>query len=282
MTPSSTASRCSPSPACSFTTCLHTFTQQDVELDKLFMDVCVYNARIMGPQHVENVVELACRTALAYRGVAHVTMPVDMQSQPVDSDIKSKRNVPNHVSDVMARSSQMPSERAAREAIDILNAGKKIAILAGRGALGAGDVLTKVAERLAAPIIKPLARQGRRCRTTAPIASAASACSAPSRRRKRWKNCDTLLIAGSSFPYIEFYPKPGKAKAVQIEIDPKRIGLRYPVEAGLVGDVRARSGSAAAQARAPQGPLLPGDGTEGHGGVEQADGSSAARAKTNR
>src|SRR5580765_2865084 len=60
---------------------LHTFTQQDVELDKLFMDVCVYNGRVMGPAHTRNVAELACRTALAYRGVAHVTMPVDTQSQ---------------------------------------------------------------------------------------------------------------------------------------------------------------------------------------------------------
>src|SRR5438128_2341629 len=64
---------------------LHTYTQQDVELDKLFMDVCVYNSRIMGPTHVENVVELACRTALSYHGVAHVTFPVDMQTQPVKS-----------------------------------------------------------------------------------------------------------------------------------------------------------------------------------------------------
>ena len=84
MTPSSTASRCWRSPACSSTTCSHTYTQQDVELDKLFMDVSVYNARIMGPAHVENVVELACRTALAYRGVAHVTMPVDIQSKTVE------------------------------------------------------------------------------------------------------------------------------------------------------------------------------------------------------
>src|SRR5215472_3944126 len=69
---------------------LHTWTQQDVELDKLFVDVCVYNARIMGPQHVENVVELACRTALAYRGVAHVTVPVDIQSQPIKSARRSE------------------------------------------------------------------------------------------------------------------------------------------------------------------------------------------------
>src|SRR6476619_4527012 len=80
---------------------INTETQQDIELDKLFIDVAKYNNRVMGPAHVENVVELACRTALAYRGVAHVTMPVDMQSEPVSSDVRSKRNVAHHVSDVM-------------------------------------------------------------------------------------------------------------------------------------------------------------------------------------
>src|SRR4051812_40224433 len=87
---------------------LHTFTQQDVELDKLFVDVCAYNARIMGPNHVENVVELACRTALSYRGVAHVTFPVDMQSMEVKKGERSERNIPAHVSDAMAQSAQMP------------------------------------------------------------------------------------------------------------------------------------------------------------------------------
>jgi len=79
-----------------------TYTQQDVELDKLFMDVCVYNAHAMGPNHVENTVELGCRMALAYHGVSHVTLPVDMQSQPVTAQKPSERNVPGHVSDLMA------------------------------------------------------------------------------------------------------------------------------------------------------------------------------------
>src|SRR5690242_3493497 len=70
---------------------VHTFTQQDVELDKLFIDVCVYNVRVMGAQHVENVVELACRTALARRGVAHVTIPVDTQTETVSRDKRSER-----------------------------------------------------------------------------------------------------------------------------------------------------------------------------------------------
>src|SRR5690242_10784758 len=126
----------------------HTFTQQDVELDKLFMDVCVYNARVMGPAHVKNVVELACRSALAYHGVAHVTVPVDMQSLPVKSDHRSERNRPDHVSDRMAWSAGMASEQEIARAAAILNSGKKTAILAGRGALEARAEVLAVAERL--------------------------------------------------------------------------------------------------------------------------------------
>src|SRR5947209_904137 len=100
---------------------LNTETQQDVELDKLFMDVCKYNNRVMGPAHVENVVELACRTALAYRGVAHVTMPVDMQSLPVGKDWRSPRNRPHHVSDIWAESAHIPTDAALRQAASILN-----------------------------------------------------------------------------------------------------------------------------------------------------------------
>jgi pyruvate dehydrogenase (quinone) len=80
-----------------------THTQQDVELDRLFEDVCAYNERVMGPQHVENVADLACRTALAYRGVSHITMPVDIQSLEAKRIKPSKRNVPHHTSDVYAR-----------------------------------------------------------------------------------------------------------------------------------------------------------------------------------
>jgi pyruvate dehydrogenase (quinone)/pyruvate oxidase len=214
---------------------LHTWTQQDVELDKLFQDVTVYNSRIMGPQHVENVVELACRSALAYRGVAHVTMSVDMQSEPVSKDIRSKRNVPHHVSDVMARSSQMPSERQMARAVEILNSGKKPVILAGRGALGAADAIVAVAAKLGAPVIKPLLGKGA-LPDGSPYSLGGIGLLGTKPAQEALESCDTLLIAGSSFPYVEFYPKPGEARVVQIEIDPMRIGLRCPVEAGLVGD----------------------------------------------
>jgi pyruvate dehydrogenase (quinone) len=213
-----------------------THTQQDVELDRLFMDVCKYSERVMGPSHVENVVDLACRTALSYRGVAHVTIPVDVQEMKADK-LRSKRNVPRHTSDVAARGAHLPSEDDLQRAAAILNAGGKVAILAGRGALGAGDELERVADLLAAPIVKPLLGKAAvpddSPYTTGPIGLLGTR---PS--QEALEQCDTLLIAGSSFPYIEYYPKPGQARGVQIDLDPMRIGLRYSVDVGLVGDSR--------------------------------------------
>jgi pyruvate dehydrogenase (quinone) len=215
---------------------VNTRSQQDVELDKLFMDVAVYNTRIMGPAHVENAVDLACRTALAYRGVAHITIAVDMQEMPIDGQ-RSKRNRPHHTSDIYAHSARLPQESDLRSAADLLNKGVKVAILAGRGALGATEQLETLAETLGAPIIKALL--GKACipddspYTTGGIGLLGTAAS-----EEVMQSCDTLLMIGTSFPYIEFYPKPGKVPAVQIELDPARIGLRYPVEVGLVGDAK--------------------------------------------
>jgi pyruvate dehydrogenase (quinone)/pyruvate oxidase len=212
-----------------------TFTQQDVETDKLFMDVCVYNERIMGPTHVQNVVDLACRTAMAYRGVAHITIPVDFQEEKVQDSDRSKRNLANFTNAVRTQSYKVPSDSELNRAAEILNAGKKVAILAGRGALGAGDQVEQVAELLAAPIAKPLLGKSvvpdDSPYTTGPIGLLGTA---PS--QEMMEDCDTLFMVGTSFPYLEFMPKPGQAKGVQIEIDPKRIALRYPVDVGLVGD----------------------------------------------
>src|SRR5579859_4779030 len=130
-----------------------TFTQQDVALDKLFMDVAVFNERVMGPTHVENLIDIACRTALAYHGVAHITFPVDLQEEEVKKKQASSRNIPHHTSDVNAHSARLPNRVDLERAADILNQGKKVAILAGRGALNATDELEQTAELLAAPIV---------------------------------------------------------------------------------------------------------------------------------
>src|SRR5947199_5922603 len=112
-----------------------TYTQQDVALDKLFTDVAVFNERIMGPTHVENITDLACRTAMAYHGVSHITFPVDLQEKEVKKKQASSRNIPHHTSDVDARSARLPNRVDLERAAEILNRGKKVAILAGRGAL---------------------------------------------------------------------------------------------------------------------------------------------------
>jgi pyruvate dehydrogenase (quinone) len=214
-----------------------TFTQQDVALDKLYMDVAVFNERIMGPTHVENMTDLACRTARAYRGVAHLTFPVDLQEKEVKKKEASSRNVPHHTSDVDACSARLPNRADLEQAAKILNEGKKVAILAGRGALNATDELEEVAELLGAPIIKALLGKAA-VPDDSPYTTGGIGLLGTKPSQEAMEDCDTLLIVGSSFPYIEFMPKPGQAKGVQIELDPKRIGLRYPVEVGLVGDSR--------------------------------------------
>jgi len=214
-----------------------TFTQQDVALDKLFIDVAVFNERIMGPTHVENITDLACRTALAYHGVAHITFPVDLQEKEVKKKQASKRNIPHHTSDVYARSARLPDHGDLQHAADILNQGEKVAILAGRGALNATDELEQTAELLGAPIIKPLLGKAA-VPDDSPYTTGGIGLLGTRPSQEALEDCDTLLMVGTSFPYIEFMPKPGQARGVQIELDPKRIGLRYPVEVGLVGDSR--------------------------------------------
>ena len=214
---------------------IDTHAQQDVNLDRIFADVAVYNTRVMGAAHVQNVADLACRTAITRRGVAHITFPVDLQE--LEDDERSKRNVADHTSDVLACRARLPADDDLVRAAEVLNAGKKIAILCGQGALNATDELEQTADKLAAPIVKALLGKAAvpddSSFTTGGIGLLGTK---PS--QEALEECDTLLMVGTSFPYIEFLPKPGQARGVQIDIDPARIGLRYPVEVGLVSDSR--------------------------------------------
>jgi pyruvate dehydrogenase (quinone) len=214
-----------------------TFTQQDVALDRLFMDVAAYNTRVMGPTHVENVTELACRTAIAYRKVSHIAFPTDIQDMKAERKTASKRNIQGHVSNIRAEGSHFPAGAALCRAADLLNEGSKIAILAGQGALHATDELEQIADKLGAPIVKALLGKAA-VPDDSPFTTGGIGLLGTKPSQEALENCDTLLMVGSSFPYIEFLPKPGKAKAIQIDLDPARIGLRYDVEVGLVGDSR--------------------------------------------
>lgn len=214
---------------------IDTFAQQDLNLDRVFADVAVYSTRIMGPEHVRNVADLACRTALAYRSVAHINFPVDFQSQAPAR--VSERNVAKHTSDVPAMTTGLPGGDELTRAAEILNAGSKVALLAGRGALGATTELERLAEILAAPIIKPLL--GKACvPDDSPYTTGGIGLLGTKPSQEALEHCDTLFMIGTSFPYIEFLPKPGRARGLQLDVDPKRIGLRFPVEMGLIGDTQ--------------------------------------------
>ena len=218
---------------------LATYTQQDVELDKLFMDAApAYNARIMGAAHVHNVTELACRSALSYRSVAHITFPIDLQLEEVKDDVRSDRNTKGHASDEMAEGAHEPNPVAIKRAAELLNEGRKVAILAGHGAIGCGSLLTEIAELLGAPVAKALL--GKTVISDhSPYCAGGVGLLGSKGGQEALEGCDTLLIVGSTFPYIEFYPKPGKARCVQIDVNPQRIGIRYPAEVGLVGDSKS-------------------------------------------
>ncbi len=212
---------------------IDTHAQQDVNLDYVFKDVAEYSARAMGPEHIENITDLACRLALSRRGVGHVCIPTDFQD--MEPKERSKRNKPHHESTVFAQNSGLPSGEDLARAAQILNDGKKIVILAGRGAIGAGTLLEEMAEKLGAPIVKPLL--GKECvPDDSPYTTGGIGLLGTRPSQEAMEECDTLLMVGTSFPYIEFYPKIGRARAVQIDVAPWRIGLRYPVEVGLVGD----------------------------------------------
>lgn len=214
---------------------IDTHQQQDVDLDRVFEDVTVYNTRVMGPAHVENVANLACRTAFSRRGVAHINFPVDLQDQYVVAGHPSKRNVPHHVSDVRVHSARIPSDSDLERAADILNNGKKISILVGQGALNATDEVLTLAETLGAPVHKALLGKAV-VPDDSPYTTGSVGLLGTRPSQEALEECDTLLLVGTSFPYIEYYPKPGQARGIQIDVDAMRIGLRYPVDVGLVGD----------------------------------------------
>jgi pyruvate dehydrogenase (quinone) len=217
---------------------LGTHYQQEVDLLSLFKDVAVYNQQIMSAGHAESLVDAACRTALSARGVAHLTCPVDLQEQELAEDEPSKKKVKGHTSSVWSPPVAVPCRADLEAAARVLNAGKKIVILAGQGALGAGEELERAAEVLHAPIVKPLLGKAV-VPDDSPYTTGGIGLLGTLPSELAMEECDTLLMVGTSFPYMEFYPKHEQARAVQIDRDPGRIGLRFPVSVGLTGDAKA-------------------------------------------
>src|SRR5947209_6815793 len=212
--------------------------QQEVDLLSLFKDVAVYNQMVLGAGHVRSLVDAGCRAALSHRGVAHITIPVDLQEQEVGDDQKSAKNVEGHTTNVWRPPIVVPCSDDVRAAADVLNAGKKTVILAGQGALGATSELEQLADLMAAPIVKPLLGKAT-VPDDSPFTTGGIGLLGTEPSEVAMEEADTLLMVGTSFPYLEFYPKHDACRGVQIDREPSRIGLRFPVEVGLCGDAKS-------------------------------------------
>jgi pyruvate dehydrogenase (quinone)/pyruvate oxidase len=212
-----------------------THYQQDVNTDYLFEDVAVYNQRVMGATHVSPLADLAIRTALTHRGVAHLTFPIDVQEETLEDDERSKRNIKGHTTSIFQPPRPPAPQEDVERAAELLRGKKHVVILAGNGARNAGDELEALAERLAAPIIKPLLGKDV-VPDDSPYCLGGVGLLGTRPAQNALEQCDALLMVGTSFPYIEYLPKPGQCPGIQIELDAARIGLRHPVEVGLVGD----------------------------------------------
>jgi pyruvate dehydrogenase (quinone) len=210
---------------------------QGLNTVKLMEDVALFNEQVSGPANALLVVNRACRAALAGRGVAHLTIAKDVQAMKLAADKPSMENHGGRTSSAWLPPRGTPPVEQLRAAADVLNAGERVAILAGAGCLGARTELRRVAEMLGAPVAKaylgkailpdadPLTTGGVGHLGTAPSS---------------WSmhNCDTVLILGTMMPWIDYYPRPGQARGVQIDIKADHIGIKYPVEIGLVGDMQ--------------------------------------------
>jgi pyruvate dehydrogenase (quinone) len=202
------------------------------------MDVTVFNERVMGPAHAVNVVDMAVRTAYGRHGVSHICIPKDIQEWEVTDKHRSNANVAHHSGDWSVPSTAKPAPSLIQKAADIINKGSKVTVFVGRGALGAREEVSQLAELVGGPVVKALLGKAvlpdRSPYTTGGIGLLGTSPSVDA-----MEECDTLIMIGTSYPYMEFLPKPGQAKCVQIEIDPTRIGLRHPTDVGLVGDSKA-------------------------------------------
>src|SRR5207248_2453394 len=221
------------------TSLLGTGFQQEVHLEHLFEDVADYNAFVHVPVQIPALVDNAVRTALAHRTVSHLTFPVDLQE--ADAELKpyegglgtgrSPATSPTFLSPVVA-----PAAGDLQRAADVLNAGEKVAVLAGVGAVDATAELTAVAELLAAPIVKTLPGKAA-VPDDHPLTTGGIGLVGTRPSEEAMEGCDTLLMVGTNFPYTAYLPE--KARVVQIEVDPVRAGARIPTEVPLVGDAAA-------------------------------------------
>jgi pyruvate dehydrogenase (quinone) len=221
------------------TSVLGTGYQQEVHTDRLYADLAEYNLVVDNPAQLPGVVDIAIRTALSRRGVAHLTIPNDVQIADANADPYA------HVAPARPPATApiwLPPPGQARTAdlqaaAQVLNEGEKVAILAGAGALHARDEVLAVADRLGAPVIKTLSGKAA-IPDDSEFAVGGIGLLGTRPGEELVEDCDTLFMIGTNFPYTQHLPQPGKVRVVQIEADPTRAGVRMPTEVPVIGDAR--------------------------------------------
>ncbi|MEV6483490.1 thiamine pyrophosphate-requiring protein [Streptomyces sp. NPDC051576] len=208
--------------------------QQEVDLLSLYKDVAsAYCEMVTVPEQLPNVLDRALRTAYAKRTVTAVIIPADVQELDYSAPTHAFKMVPSSLG--LPQYTAVPRDDDLRRAAEVLNSGGKAAILIGQGARGARTEVMAVADRLGAGVAKALLGKDV-LDDDLPYVTGATGLLGTRPSYEMMRECDVLLVIGSSFPYTQFLPKFGKARAVQIDIDPHMIGLRYPFEVNLVGD----------------------------------------------
>ncbi|NUP04117.1 MAG: pyruvate oxidase [Nonomuraea sp.] len=221
------------------TAVLGTGYQQEVHLDKLFADVAEYNMMISNPAQLPSLVDLAIRTAYARRGVAHLTLPNDIQVADAGADpyktvapVRTPETAPLYL-----RPSGLPRQEDLEWAAEVLNNAERPAILVGQGALHARQEVLAVAEALGAPVVKTLPGKAV-VPDDSPYTTGGIGLLGTKPSEELMEEADVLFMVGTNFPYSKFLPEPGKARVVQFEAEPTRAGARVPTDVPVVCDAQ--------------------------------------------
>ncbi|MFL5896613.1 MAG: thiamine pyrophosphate-requiring protein [Thermoleophilaceae bacterium] len=206
---------------------------QEVDLQTLFSDVSEYVQTCMAPEQARHLVDRAMRTAISSRTVACIVVPVDVQHAKAADPERSHGSVFSAAG--IGATHAVPDDAELKRAAEVLNAGRKPAILIGQGAAGAQAEVIEVADALGAGVAKAL--NGRAALPDdLPFVTGSIGLLGTKPSSDMMAGCDSLLMVGSNFPFADWLPEPGQARGVQIDIDGRLVGLRYPMEASLVGD----------------------------------------------
>ncbi|MFI9827755.1 MAG: thiamine pyrophosphate-requiring protein [Streptomyces sp.] len=211
--------------------------QQEVDLHTLFKDVASdFVETVTVPEQLPNVLDRALRTAYARRSPTAIIVPGDVQELDYSPPTHEFKMVPSSLD--LSSWTSVPSEESLNRAAEILNSGDKVALLVGQGAAGARAEVERIAELLGAGVAKALLGKDA-LSDELPYVTGSIGLLGTRPSYELMRDCDTLLTIGSSFPYTQFMPEFGKARGVQIDIDPHMVGMRYPYEVNLVGDAKA-------------------------------------------